>query len=58
MIVKKNKQMYTSKRKMVYGSGFLDIIKAIGRYLFQNKDLIAKPMLKAVGEVGGLALTE
>ena len=43
---------------MVYGSGFVDILKKIGSYLFENKDLIAKPLLEAVGEVGGLALTE
>ena len=33
-------------------------MKGIGSYVFQNKDLIAKPMLSAVGEVGALALTE
>ena len=43
---------------MVYGSGFVDILKKIGSYIFQNKDLIAKPLLSALGEVGGLALTE
>ena len=62
MIVKKKNQMYTSKRNMVYGSGFVDtltgILKGIGKYIFQNKDLIAKPILQAAGEVGGLALTE
>ena len=43
---------------MVYGSGFVDILKGVGSYIAQNKDLIAKPMLSALGEVGGLALTE
>ena len=43
---------------MVYGSGFVDILKGIGSYVVENKDLIAKPMLSALGEVGGLALTE
>src|SRR5579872_6385989 len=58
MLVKKKNQMYASKRNMVYGSGFVDTLKDIGSYIFQNKDLIAKPLLSAVGEVGGLALTE
>jgi hypothetical protein len=58
MIVKKKNQMYTSKRTMVYGSGFLDTLKDIGSYILRNKDLLAKPMLSAVGEIGGLALTE
>ena len=58
MIVKQKNQMYTSKRNMVYGSGFVDTLKDIGSYVFKNKDLIAKPMLSALGEVGGLALTE
>ena len=43
---------------MIYGYGFVDTLKDIGSYIAQNKDLIAKPMLSAVGELGGLALTE
>ena len=58
MIIKKKNQMYTSKRNMIYGYGFVDTLKDIGSYIAQNKDLIAKPMLSAVGELGGLALTE
>ena len=58
MIVKKKNQMFTSKRNMVYGYGFVDTLKDIGSYIFQNKDLIAKPMLSAAGEIGALALTE
>ena len=69
MIIKKN-QTYTSKRKMqtdgpitskrvmVYGYGFVDSLQNIGSYIAQNKDLIAKPMLSAVGEIEALALTE
>ena len=48
----------TSKRVMVYGYGFVDSLQNIGSYIAQNKDLIAKPMLSAVGEIGALALTE
>ena len=58
MIVKKKNRMYTSKRTMVHGHGYVDTLKGIGSYIAQNKDLIAKPMLVAVGEIGALALTE
>src|SRR5437870_4011625 len=58
MIVKKKNQICTSQRNMVYGSGFRDILKKIGSYLLENKDVIVKPMLEAVGEAGGLALKE
>ena len=62
MIVRKKNRMYSSKRKFVHGLGFVDsltsTLKGIGSYIYQNKDLIAKPMLGAVGQVGALALTE
>ena len=58
MIIRKKNQMYTSKRNMIYGYGFVDTLKDIGSYIFQNKDLIAKPILSSVGEIGALALTE
>ena len=58
MIVKRKNHMYTSKRDMVYGYGFVDTMKGIGSYISQNRDLIAKPLLSAAGEVGALALTE
>ena len=58
MIVKKKNNMYTSKRKLIIGQEFVDTLKGIGNYIFQNKDLIAKPMLSAVGNVGALALEE
>jgi hypothetical protein len=51
MIVKNNNHMYTSKRKYIQGSGF-------GSYILENKDLIAKPLLSAVGNIGAMALTE
>lgn len=55
MLVKKQNRMYTNKRKFVQGSGLID---GIGSYILENKDLIAKPLLGAVGNVGALALTE
>ena len=50
MIVRHKNNMYTSKRKMIHGSGFVDILKGIGSYVIQiqNRDLVAKPMLSAV----------
>lgn len=58
MIERKKTYMYTSKRKMVHGRGFIDTLKGIGSYIYENRDLLAKPMLSAVGNVGALALTE
>jgi hypothetical protein len=58
MIVNKKNRMYTSKRKIIHGQGFVDALSSIGNYISQNKDLLAKPMLSAVGNVGALALTE
>lgn len=58
MIERKKNQMYTSQRKIIHGHGFIDTIRDIGSYIYQNKDLIAKPMLGAVGNIGALALTE
>lgn len=55
MIVSKKNRMYTSQRKVIHGRGLVD---SIGNYVSQNKDLIAKPMLSAVGNIGALALTE
>lgn len=62
MIVRKKNRMYSSKRKFVHGSGFIDSLssslRGIGSYIYQNKDLIAKPLLGAAGQLGAFALTE
>jgi len=55
MLVKKKNLMYSNQRKYVQGSGFMD---GIGSYILENKDLIAKPLLGAVGNIGAMALTE
>ena len=55
MIVQKKNYMYTNKRKYVEGSGFMN---DVGSYILENKDLIAKPLLGAVGNIGAIALTE
>ena len=58
MIITKRNRGYSSRRKYIQGHGFVDSLRSIGSYVAQNKDLIAKPMLGAVGNVGAFALTE
>ena len=58
MIITKRNRGYSSTRKYIQGNGFVDSLRSIGSYVAQNKDLIAKPMLGAVGNVGAFALTE
>ena len=62
MIVKKNNRGYSSNSKYVQGKGFIDSLssslRSIGSYVSQNKDLIAKPLLGAVGNVAALGLME
>ena len=59
MLVKRKNHIYTSKRKMIHGRGYVqDTLKSFGSYIAQNKDLLAKPLLGAAGELGAFALTE
>ena len=58
MIVKQKSKAYSSKRTLIQGQGFVDILKGIGSYIAQNKDLIAKPMLGAVGDIAAFGMTE
>jgi hypothetical protein len=58
MLVKMRQKGYSSQRKYIRGRGFMDTMKNIGSYIYQNKDLIAKPLLGAVGDLGAMALTE
>ena len=58
MIIKKKKNGYSSNRKYIYGSGFIDTLKNIGSYFSQNKELIAKPLLGVVGNLAAAGLTE
>lgn len=58
MIVKERSKMYTSKRTMIHGHGYVDTMKGIGSYISQNKDLIAKPMLGAVGDLAAFAAVQ
>jgi hypothetical protein len=58
MIIRENKHGYSSRRKYIYGTGFIDTLRSIGTYVAQNKDLVAKPLLGAVGNLAAAGLTE
>lgn len=58
MIAREQRKAYSSKRTLVHGRRFVDTLKGIGSYVSQNKDLIAKPVLGAVGDIGAFAMTE
>jgi len=62
MIIINNARTYTSNKKYVHGSGFLDSLsynlRNVGSYISQNKDLLFKPMLGAVGDITAFAMTE
>src|SRR5271169_3220968 len=61
MFVTGNTFGYTSHKKHITGRGFVDSAASAFRnftsYIGTNKDLIAKPMLSAVGSLGALGLT-
>jgi len=61
MLVTGNTFGYTAHKKHVTGRGFVDsaasAFKNFTSYIGTNKDLIAKPMLSAVGSLGALGLT-
>ncbi len=61
MIVQRTRG-YGARRKYIQGKGFVDSLssslRSIGSYVSQNKDLIAKPLLGAVGNLAATGLTE
>lgn len=72
MLVKKNAYGYSQKKKYITGRGFVDslstvfnsikasavpALKSVGAYVSNNKDLIAKPLLSAVGSLAATGLT-
>lgn len=72
MLVKKNTYGYSRSKKYVTGRGFVDTMSSIfnsfrtsvvpatrnfGSYVAQNKDLIAKPVLGAIGSLAAKGLT-
>jgi len=62
MIVRKQNHRYSAQREYVQGKGFVDSLtsslRSIGSYVSQNKDLIAKPLLGAVGNLAATGLEE
>src|ERR1700690_4136034 len=50
------------KRKYIQGKGFTDSLlsslRSVGSYVAQNKDLIAKPLLGAVGDLAATGISQ
>ena len=72
MLVKRYYYGYSNKKKHVTGKGFVDslssifdtikasaapIFKSVGNYVADNKDLIAKPVLGAIGSLAATGLS-
>ena len=65
MLITKNYYGYSRKKKYLTGRGFIDslsnvfnsALRSIGSYISTNKDLIAKPLLGAVGSLAATGLT-
>jgi len=73
MIEPKSRSKYTNKRKLVNGKGFVDamssifnsiksaavpVIKSVGTFVKDNKDLLAKPILGAVGSLAATGISK
>ena len=71
MLVNRNRYGFSSKKKHVTGTGFVDslssifntiksatapVFKTVGNYVSENKDLIAKPVLGAIGSLAATGL--
>jgi hypothetical protein len=61
MLISKTTYGYSRNKKHISGRGFVDtmssVFKNIGSYVSTNKDLIAKPMLGAIGSLAATGLT-
>ena len=72
MLINKNVYGYSKNKKYVVGRGFVDslstifnslkasampALKSVGSYVSNNKDLIAKPVLGALGSLAATGLT-
>ena len=72
MLINKNTYGYSRNKRHVTGKGFVDslssifnslkasaipTIRSVGSYVSDNKDLIAKPLLGAVGSLAATGLT-
>ena len=62
MIIINSARTYTSNKKHVLGSGFMDSLSSnlrnVGSYISQNKNLIAKPLLEATGNLAAFGVEE
>ena len=69
MIVSKSKSKYTNRRKLVMGKGFVDSLSSIfnsikqalqnvGLLIKENKNLIAKPNLCAIGQLAATGISK
>ena len=71
MLVNRNRYGFSSKKKHVIGTGFVDslanifnsikasaapVFKSVCNYVADNKDLIAKPVLGAIGSLAATGL--
>jgi hypothetical protein len=72
MLINKNTYGYSRNKRYIIGKGFVDslssifnslkasaipAIRSVGSYVSDNKDLIAKPLLGAVGSLAATGLT-
>ena len=72
MLINKNRYGYSKNKKYVEGKGFVDslssifnsikasampALQSVGSYVSSNKDLIAKPILGALGSLAATGLT-
>src|SRR5208282_1788782 len=61
MLVNKNTYGYSRNKKQITGRGFVDTMSSafnsFKSYVSANKDLIAKPLLGAVGSLAATAVT-
>lgn len=68
MLVNQNSYGFSNNKKYIEGQGFVDTmstafrsvvptLKSVGSYLDKNKDLIAKPVLGAIGALAATGLT-
>jgi len=73
MLINKNTHGYSRNKKLIMGRGFVDTMssvfnslkatvapafRSIGSYVSKNRDLIAKPLLGAVGSLAAKGLSE
>jgi len=69
MIVPENRSRYTTDRKLIVGRGFVDsfsrifsslkpALNSVGSFIKQNKDLVAKPLLGAIGTLAATGISK